>query len=1667
MNKQTAHIDFIRRAPSGEGNQRLGYFIEVPLGTLVTVNGITYTNNDDSSPAPFFIGPLDSYAVIELLSQPVFFFRNEESLKHSVTTRKAPQDEIDRRDLNGDVAPENVRVRWLQLGSPTLMVEAEPEEENEGHDLEQSEEGANEPAEELYVEEDAFSDAFTDDGNPIENPHVYIQSCLRLHMEERLDTLIPRVIASVNQRQPENTGFSFLHDNMVLRQGRTLLTGVTQAETRILLIGEVQPDNNIRIRILDPMTWRTTESRRKTIFTQLQQWLLTTNWWKNAFKSNEEMGEHMPQSFEGVPCAQTTTQEGAFTYTVLNAWALAMGLEPNPTFRPSSHSNEAFFIQAQQLFDLALQDQLTWKMLFAFLSNTGFVKPLVALESEDNANAQIPAKNRRFDQRKRSFTQLIADQNEADVSFPAKEIEIQHMPLGLEEGKSHREAFPSDCLTEEERDRVAPFVRDGQWSFHGTVEQPKQRFEQEQQNAEPDIASTSTLSDPPSSPPQLDPFPIPENFNPCAYLEAEIKRLVDLDTSSTTEQSESTDVPRLSKQEIQDSIAAVIRAINLRHPPGAGFTIEVGNTHVESSTDINGDLLALTVMEASDMHELCILIQNPTGGQTPFYTVIDSAPWATDKAKRAEIRDTLNETFPITEPVPWVFAPQQAQAHHSGHHVVLNAWSIVLGLPLNLQDFTSSLDFIRAAHHIIKAVLRGDADWLLIWALLCYYGYVESAEAPEVGRRFSRTVPSSEHEAYQAEMNTKKAGSATGAEINTYSHFKHTSTQEHNANFHWDDLTPDDRNVGIPELQRNGLFRSALPREELRMRYRELRGKFDACHHLRQSLNHIRVNATILSELRQFRNEGATTNIGDWLLDIEVALSISAVLLAINDVQDAESGFSIVPQNYIQACAFTDDPNLTQFHPPALRPGRPLIAPIHHRNHFVLLVAQFNEEGRPTISILDSQTHQYEQQNREEVFQMAWRVLCRTSWWRGFFPDVDAFNQVKPASASWIKTAQQPGSSECGYYVILNAWALALGLELNPDVRLQWTHQFHRELLDVMHLARLARVDSRLIFAFLRCHNIVRDGVIPHNRRFSRTHQTRGEAVLDRELENRCALEKTHWTEQNYGPEALARMKSSNRVPGMNGVAHNEPKAFASDKWSPESKQKYVQKLQDSGMLNMDHDEQQLKEAYDNMMKSLLENIWTGLAAKTSSPKRQNLVRALRHYIDVQFENMDEDTENDPTSWIEDTICFFEHVRKNKLLRKCLGRIGFSGQQNWQRPLGNDELNFAIVSVLEAIDGFQSGEYRDTGCDLPFAGGFALTTSANLQMALDPSFGNETGDLFSNMAFSRPRRAWLIPLVVGRDGLLAHLEQWAIVNNKKWNGPKDGAGGHSLLILVQEVPNSGNTRETHFEIHAFDSSIRVFEEVRDFLRERIEQAAHRLGWSTHRNGPDGPQFDGQLHLSESIAQQPKGGWQCGHHVLINAWIIALGLHPNDEAKFNNEIYSQLHTLAQAATSGILDWTTLAGWLISHELVIEDQLEYVPEERRFNFTVGQTDEFALDRRIRTFRMPVDQRLASISVSESRYDHDNNYYDYFGDDTEDTESDSGLDRCIDDADEDFLNGPRGAKRKRSKHSDYGLEFLDQYDSGCADGRGDEGYDARAGKRRRGADRLSFLDVYCSEV
>ena len=1787
VNDVAAHVNLIRR-DSSEEDSPVGYFIELPRDTSVTVNGTTYTNSDGSSSMPFYIGPLEGYAIIELLSQPAFFFRTAASLKDTSSHRAVPQEELDRRDGNGDVALGNTRVRWGPVGAPLPPV------------------GSGNPDVQEEVEEeseDDFIDTFTDEGEPIKDLGAYIRAQLLSHQQSRYRELIPRVLASVNYRQKEATGFSYQHEGQTFRSGRTLLQPIEKDGNHLLLAAQIHTDKHITLEVLDPMTWRSTLSSRKAIDEHIRETLRSSTWWRHVFDSLDQMEENLPKATMWVPAAQVTTGDGSFTYTVLNAWALAMGLALNPSFTLSAHGHESFFIRAQQIFDLALQDTLNWRVLLACFRCTGFVKPSEGSENDEEAN--LPDLSRRFDLCNRSFQKLIARQTAADAAAEGKKIDIELVTLGLEDGMRHDLAFAADSLSELEQTNLTSIVRDGQWNFKMAGDQP-----------DDGLNESDLFLSPPN--PHLDTDPAPRDFEPCVHLREQLKTLIDANLIATSIEGEEAgaNIPQLSESEVTNGIKAVMRSVNDLLSSNHGFSFaEFAGTVSFSGTQGDRNRVVL-VSHQHEGHFILVVLQyelkasasearkgdaiesevdksRPDKGKTgkskdseyvAVTRVIDSAPWTMTTDERAKIHEQLKssglltaekEEFPDNEilTLKWIDGPQQTRIETSGYFTIISAWAVLLGLPIN-NDFHPKEDFFSQASHLIEAIKDGHADWKLIWAFLRCVGYTLSDQAPPPERRFKsrRNVDASERRKFKESLERLKRQrrKAWGPNYNSmmaklphhilrYPHFSVSVNAglAHNEVFPWDNYdgpdrraripeliksgkytrhlrtTPSDPNANpvanplanptanplagqpanpaqllnsakdpktgalvtpgghvvagvvdppaddntipeylslfdevarIPELQRLGTFDKTLSREEIRKRYDAFAKDFRPCEHLRRTLQNLLVNDKVKEEVKAFRSgKNVTTGFGEWLLDEEVAMHTAAVTLAINDAQSIEEGYSVVSPTHAQLCEQVGGHSGGKLVPRALRPGRSLLMPLHSKEHFVLVILQLNAKGSPEISVLDSLFYHYNAVQRHHIFETAWAVACRTGWYRRHFPDEDTFAKVKPSRATWIKAALQPGTNECGYFAILNAWGLALGLELNPAVRLKWTTSFFNELHNVLSLVRLGQADWKLIFAFLRCHDIVRDGSVPESRRFAQTYAIQNDIRMQEILEELDGIEQVHWQErQQLTPEERERLRHCNRVPGLNGRRHNQPGGFPSDQWTDTTRTKYVPRLQRLGVLDIDNTSAEVIQAFKQSFHipyQRFERIVLRPGGSVAKLTRDELVQRLRHHLENYYTEMEVHYRSYPGERQADTMTTYSRFMKDADVQRhfttfAVGDITPS-KDDYNRLMDDSEVNLAIVSVLEAIDNLQTDLHRRTNSTQPFAGGFALTTSFNLQMAMAPD-ADDTG---AEPMLSRPRRAWLLPVVISKGGLMLHLEKWVEENNVKWNPPKTSrAGGHTFLALVQEVSNDDGDKlpgDTHFEIHFIDSHRQIFEGLWDFRMLCVRNAVRGLGWSTHRNPGGKVTFDSEK-WSIPVPQQRPGGWQCGHHTIINAWILALGLHPNEKGYYNNNMYPVIYRLVKAAVTGILDWKTLAQWLVARGLTDEKNVENVPICRRFKSTHGQTSENDLVERIRVYQID-DVALSNVSLTETPYDHPSTNYEPMGDE------DEALNRDVEDMDLDVPDHRMSPKRKVRDDDSDGLALWDDVAAG-RDGRHAAAADApRRSKRQRLSNALSFLDLY----
>ncbi|KAH7089257.1 hypothetical protein FB567DRAFT_440826, partial [Paraphoma chrysanthemicola] len=394
----TAHLNIIRRAAPEEDSP--GYFIELPALGSVTINGRTFSNilAEGTTPGtalpPLIFGPLLRFTTLELLSQPVFFFRS-------------------RRDMD-----------------------------------------------------------FT---TPIasNNPGDYLASHFLRIMEQPEPRFIAGVLVGINARQPIELGFSIPttigDQRIILRLGRPLLLALPVKSSFVLLILQVTAEGAITAHILDPNSWTVSRPRRNYIV-----------------------------NLQFVPCAQTDQDLIAHVYTVLNAWALAMALSPNPRFALGNETVSRLFCHdaTRLIVELTGDNGLQWKKVLAFFRHWDFI-----LEAD-----ALPPIDRRFDTTKLNLGPAYVDYViKEDRDFNASDQTLDFgrvagaMGLTFSNGKGHNEVSSCETLTVDfKRDVIRPLAVAGLWDWNMTDEQLRAALAEHNATAQASQEDTSSGPDPPT-----------------------------------------------------------------------------------------------------------------------------------------------------------------------------------------------------------------------------------------------------------------------------------------------------------------------------------------------------------------------------------------------------------------------------------------------------------------------------------------------------------------------------------------------------------------------------------------------------------------------------------------------------------------------------------------------------------------------------------------------------------------------------------------------------------------------------------------------------------------------------------------------------------------------------------------------------------------------------------------------------------------------------------------------------------------------------------------------------------------------------------------------------------------------------------------------------------------
>jgi hypothetical protein len=752
------------------------------------------------------------------------------------------------------------------------------------------------------------------------------------------------------------------------------------------------------------------------------------------------------------------------------------------------------------------------------------------------------------------------------------------------------------------------------------------------------------------------------------------------------------------------------------------------------------------------------------------------------------------------------------------------------------------------------------------------------------------------------------------------------------------------------ELKRSGRHNNNLSRSEIRNLHAGVPQNFRPCDDFRRRIDDILGDKKNEADLRDFRQrEHVTMGLREWLDANELSLAVAAVTLGITQHQDASLGFGFMSQDNVQMCRRGDDSGEVL---QTIRPGRPMLLPLHILQHYILLIIRINNKGVPEFSIMDSKAYHLDLEERKSVNGWAYAIARASGWWRNTFTP-ETGEQLRSTQVQWLPASKQPSDNECAYYVILNAWTLALGLQPNPDVHIDWSDRFFRDLLDVVHLARMGKVNWLIIYAFLRCYGFVHDGVVPEDRRFEATAEVRNDSenFLGRIVEDLSYEDLSYLDNKILLVEDL---QNANQLQLPTG-GRRYTDVFPSDYWDEHSRIQNASDLARQGKLNLEHNVTQLAQVAQALRNDRGRSFLDRLCATDQlSQSRKHLLESYRRYLKDWHTGHNLLLAVAPCDTSRDTIDFYNNLFANKYFKqKVKTEVGLAG--HWDTAMDQVEVNMSLSAVVEAIDRLQSEKHVNLDRESIFAGGFTLSTSTNNALAL------MRGDSGAGKA-SRPRRCFLMPMFVEPD-LFPEVDL----------PPRQGAGGHHMLAVVQENPGM-----LRYEVLLYDSSQHLFSTPHgQELADRVVEAMPNLGWSTHRNvgkTEEKTMIVGEWSNEDVVQQKRGGGWRCGPHTVINGWILAMGLTPSPGARFSDSVYAEFRTLAKAAVTGLLDWKTLVAWFFCRQLTMQKKLQSVLPSRQFETTHFWESEAQLESHIRDI-CETNDILLEVS-EEIPYDHGNN-------------------------------------------------------------------------------------------
>jgi hypothetical protein len=197
------------------------------------------------------------------------------------------------------------------------------------------------------------------------------------------------------------------------------------------------------------------------------------------------------------------------------------------------------------------------------------------------------------------------------------------------------------------------------------------------------------------------------------------------------------------------------------------------------------------------------------------------------------------------------------------------------------------------------------------------------------------------------------------------------------------------------------------------------------------------------------------------LTNAEILQSITEIQQAVNDMQEDDSGFSIIDSQSLLAFGASGSDSDTL----VIKPGRPLLFPLTKHSHTFLVLVRPTYKGTDLWAI-DSDRGNLMANDKEEVRKTIIELLHRTKW------NVPP-NTPLPNALGWVSGAQQSEGWQAG--------SILLGFRPDPNFTPS-DPGFFQAAAVIVRLTLGQFTDWKLMWAFLHCHGFILDKTVRNSR---------------------------------------------------------------------------------------------------------------------------------------------------------------------------------------------------------------------------------------------------------------------------------------------------------------------------------------------------------------------------------------------------------------------------------------------------------------------------------------------------------------------------------------------------------------------------------------------------------